>query len=145
MKVEIKIQPELREPYAVIYTGALTDEVQAWAARMEAGEGRVVAVSEGERIVILERDEIYMVRVEDEKTAVYTAKHRYLCGKRLYELEASLGETFMRISKSTLVNLKKIDYVEPSFGGALCLILKNGGKDYISRRYLKEFKGYLGI
>ncbi|HHT54760.1 MAG TPA: LytTR family transcriptional regulator, partial [Clostridiales bacterium] len=43
---------------------------------------------------------------------------------------------FIRISKSVLVNLKYLDCVEPSFGGIMLLVLKNGCKDYISRKYL---------
>ena len=31
------------------------------------------------------------------------------------------------------------------FGGIMLLVLKNGCKDYISRKYLPAFKKYLGI
>ena len=51
----------------------------------------------------------------------------------------------MKISKTTLVNLQYIDGVEASFGGTMLLILKNGCKDYVSRKYLPSFKEYLGL
>ena len=60
-------------------------------------------------------------------------------------MEKLLGSGFMRISKSTLINLKQINSVEPSFHGTMLVILKNGNKDYISRKYLPAFKKYLGI
>lgn len=49
----------------------------------------------------------------------------------------------MRVSKSVLVNLQYLDCVEPSFGGIMLLVLKNGCKDYISRKYLPAFKNIL--
>ena len=86
-----------------------------------------------------------MVRVENEKTLVYTKDGQYACGKRLYELETALGGGFLRINKSTLVNLEQLDYVEPTLGGLMLLVLKNGCRDHISRKYLPAFKRYLGL
>ena len=51
----------------------------------------------------------------------------------------------MQISKSTLVNLSYLDRIEPGFGGTVLLKLRNGSKDYVSRKYLPEFKRYLGL
>ena len=65
--------------------------------------------------------------------------------KRLYELEQQLGYAMIRISKTTLVNIRFIDYVELSFGGALLLKLKNKEQDYVSRKYLPAFKKAIGI
>ena len=90
-------------------------------------------------------EELYMVRVENEKTLVYTRDERYASGKRLYELETALGGDFLRINKSTLVNLRQLDYVEPTLGGLMLLVLKNGCRDHISRKYLPAFKQYLGL
>ncbi len=79
------------------------------------------------------------------KVEIRISEKRYISGKRLYSYEEQLGGGFMRISKSTLVNLSFIDSVEPSFNGMMHLRLKNGCKDYISRKYLPAFKKYLGI
>ena len=70
---------------------------------------------------------------------------KYRSRKRLYELEKQLGKQFMQISKSTLVNLSYLDSIEAGFNGTLLLKLKNGCKDYVSRKYLPEFKKYLGL
>ena len=51
----------------------------------------------------------------------------------------------MRISKGTLANLSCIDHVEPTLGGLMLLVLKNGCKECISRKYLPAFKKYLGL
>lgn len=145
MKVEIKVQAEIKEPYAVIYTGEVSEDVRRVAAMIEAHSCGVVSAMENERIMVLHANEIYMVRVENEKTALYTRTKRFESGKRLYELEAILGNGFMRISKATLVNLDYLECVEPTLGGLMLLVLKNGCKEYISRKYLPAFKKYLGL
>lgn len=145
MKVEVRISAEIKEPYIVIYTNELTTEVNQIAALIDNATESIITVSDNERIVILRPDEIYMVRVENEKLIVYCKAKKYSYGKRLYELENLLGGNFMRISRSVLVNLRYLDCVEPSVGGMMLLVLKNGCKDYISRKYLPAFKKYLGL
>ena len=86
-----------------------------------------------------------MVRVEDGDTIIYGEKNKYRSRKRLYEIGQQLGKQFMQISKTTLINLSYMDSIEPGFSGTLLLKLKNGCKDYVSRKYLPEFKKYLGL
>ena len=76
---------------------------------------------------------------------VYGKVDSYICMKRLYEAEEILGRGFLRISKSAIVNLRYLDSVEPSMSGMMLLKLKNGMKDYVSRKYLPSLKNYLGI
>jgi DNA-binding LytR/AlgR family response regulator len=144
LKIEIKISSDIKEPYAVIYSDVMTDEIRTIASALDSSGG-IITVTENERILVLRPKEIFMVRVENEKTIIYCQTKSYLSGKRLYELEAQLGKEFMRISKSALINLKEISYIEPSFNGMMLLILKNGCKEYISRKYISDFKKYLGL
>ena len=127
MKVSVDISAEYKEPYAVIYTDKVTDEIQRMLD------------------IVLQPKEIYMVRVEDGVTIIYGEKQKYRSRKRLYEIGQQLGKQFMQISKSTLINLFYMDSIEPGFSGTLLLKLKNGCKDYVSRTYLPEFKKYLGL
>lgn len=146
MKVEIKVSAEAKEPYAVIYTDEVTAYVRQIAEMLEsAAASKMVTVADNERIMVLRPEELYMIRIENEKTVVYTKTRRYISGKRLYEFEALVGNGFMRISRSTVVNLNELECVEPTFGGLMLLRLKNGCKDYISRKYLPVFKKYLGL
>lgn len=144
MRVEIKIQPELSETYAVIHARSLTEEVKQTAEMIEA-RGSMLTVREEDKIVILDKEEVYMVRAENKGVIIYGEKKKHDTAKKLYELQNILGENFMRISKSTIVNLKKIACVEPSFHGMMYVVLKNGNKDYITRTYMAQFKQYLGL
>ena len=144
MKVEIKIEKDITTAYAVIHTNELTTEISEAVQYLEKQNRFITAENKG-NISILNPGEVYMVRVENEKTIIYTEKEKYYSTKRLYQIEEMLGAGFMKISKSSVINLKKIDFVEPSFGGMMGIVLKNGCKDYISRRCLPDFKKYLGL
>jgi len=145
VKVNIDISAEYKEPYAVIHTDKVTDEIQRMIDVFSNSETPVTALQNEEDIVVLQPKEIYMVRVEDGDTIIYGARQKYRSRKRLYELAQQLGKQFMQISKTTLVNLSYMDSIEPGFSGTLLLKLKNGDKDYVSRKYLPEFKKYLGL
>lgn len=144
LKVNIEIAPQYKEPYAVIYASMVTEEVQHVINLLHEKDSPITARLE-DKIVILQPSEVYMVRIENGDTVIYSESHRYYSRKRLYELADQLGNQFMQISKSTLVNLAYLENVEAGFSGTLLLKLKNGCKDYVSRKYLPEFKKYLGI
>ena len=145
MKVSIDISAEYKEPFAVIHTDKVTPEIQRVIDVLGTSETPVTAFQNEEDIVVLQPKDIYMIRVEDGDTMIYGAKQQYRSRKRLYELAEQLGKQFMQISKTTLVNPSYMDSIEPGFSGTLLLKLKNGSKDYVSRKYLPEFKKYLGL
>ena len=144
MKVELQISADIDEPDIVIHTSKITPEINQLMELFQSS-GNVITVTDNDQLIVLEPSEIYMLRMEDERLNVYCQQKKYVSGKRLYEMERLLGNGFMRISKSTLINLKQISRVESSFHGTMLVILKNGNKDYISRKYLPAFKHYLGI
>ncbi len=145
MKVRVDISPEYKEPFAVICTDAVTDEIQRMIDVFGQSETPITALRNEEDIIVLQPSDIYMVRVENGDTVVYCKDDTYRSRKRLYELAAQLGKSFMQISKTTLINLSYMDRIEPGFSGTLLLFMKNGCKDYVSRTYLREFKKYLGL
>ena len=144
MKVEIKLIEGLEESYAVIYTELIDEEIQNIVSIIDNSTGVVTAFN-NERIIVLKESDIYVIRVEDKKTMIYCKDKQYISKKRLCELEKTLKSSSMKISKTTLINLKYIEGIEAAFGGMMLLIMKNGVKDYVSRRYLPDLKKYLGI
>ncbi len=145
MKVSVDISAEYKEPCAVIHTDQMTDEIQRVIDLLGTSETPVTALQNEGDLIVLQPKDIYMVRVENGDTIIYGEKNRYRSRKRLYEISRQLGNRFMQISKTTLINLSCMDSIEPGFSGTLLLKLKNGSKDYVSRKYLPEFKKYLGL
>ena len=144
MQVKIEVSPEHTSPRAVIYTDRITPEIQRALDILQAKDAPVLA-DRGGRTFLLSGQDIYMVRVVDRETRLYTEREEYSTRKRLYELLDQLGGGFMQISKSCIVNLSYAESVEAGLGGSLLLKMKNGLSDYVSRKYLPGLKDYLGI
>jgi DNA-binding LytR/AlgR family response regulator len=51
----------------------------------------------------------------------------------------------MRISKSVIVNIKKIEYLAPAFNKKLIFKLESGKEEYSSRTYYTKIKEKLGV
>ena len=144
MKVNVELSAGYKTPYAVIYTDQVTEEIQRIIEILGTSDTPITAQHQ-DKILILQPKEIYIVRVEGGETVLYGSTETYYSRKRLYELGLQLGKQFMQISKTTLINLSYLDCIEAGFKGTMLLKLKNGCKDYVSRKYLPEFKQYLGL
>ena len=146
MKVNLFVSRDIEEPHADIHTNELTDNVTKAISILESDESNdMIAVKNGSDIAFLEFDEIFMFRVEDKQVKVFTQDREYLIKKPLYQIEEKLGGDFVRISKTTIINLRKIERVAPSLRGMMFIELKNGLKDNISRKYLPDFKNALDL
>ena len=146
MKVNLFVSKDIEEPHADIHTNELTDNVTKAISILESDESNeMLAVRKGSDIALLELSDVYMLRVEEKQVKVYVENSEYLIKKPLYQLEETLNSDFVRISKTTIVNLKKIERVAPSLKGMMFIELKNGLKDNISRKYLPDFKNALDL
>ena len=146
MKVNLFVSRDIEEPHADIHTNELTDNITKAMSILESDDANdLLAVKKGSDIALLEFSDVFMFRVEDKQVKVYTENNEYLIKKPLYQLEETLNSDFVRISKTTIVNLKKIERVAPSLKGMMFIQLKNGLKDNISRKYLPEFKQALDL
>ena len=151
MKVDLFISRDIEEPYAEIHSDSLTPNIQKAMDLLENDEiiddenNSILAAKKGQDIVLLDFEDIFMIRVEDKQTKVFTEDQDYLVKKPLYQIEENLDSNFVRVSKATIVNLKKIKRVAPSLKGMMFIELKNGLKDNISRKYLADFKNALDL
>ena len=82
----------------------------------------------------------------DRDVFAYKASDVYRIRKTLYELEDDLREKFfVRISKSTIVNIKAIKTIAPEDFRRIKLLLKNGEYLVVSRSYANDFKSAIGM
>ena len=63
MKVSVDISAEYKEPYAVIHTDKITEEIQRMIDIFGTSETPVTALQNEEDLIVLRPKEIYMVRV----------------------------------------------------------------------------------
>lgn len=108
-------------------------------------EPTVIFGYDGADTVPLSEGEIYVFFLEDSKLYAKTEDKKYRLKMRLYEVEGIIGEGFVKINQSCIVRIDKIKKFEAAFSGALSVILKNGYRDYISRRQVSAVKRAVGI
>lgn len=147
MRIDMNISKNIKESYAVIHAAELTPEIAELAREISQFQGNkcMIIGNLDERMVVIEPETIVLIRVEREKVYIVTVENTYRIGKRLYELLEILGKDFMQVSKSAAINLKYLESVEPSFNGVMLLHMKNGEKEYISRKFVPQLKKYLGL
>ena len=121
-----------------------TDDIKAAMEILEGGVRKTPLLKDG-KTVLLEISFIYYIESVDKRTFVYTKENCYESKLRLYELEESLGSYFLRISKSMIVNLKKIKSVKSDLSGRMEASMLNGEKIVISRSYVKDIKRRLDL
>lgn len=95
---------------------------------------------------VLKIEDIYYFESVDEQTFAYTQDDVYSCQKKLYEVESVLSDTsFIRISKSCILNIDYLESVRALLNGKLEGTLSNNEKVIINRHYVPEFKKKFGL
>jgi len=118
---------------------ALTDEIEALVLKY-AGTDRIPAYTEDD-MKLLAFSDIECVTVLEGKTyAIDSKSRRYRLKMRLYELEALLPSSFIRINKSTLANENRLDRFAVTYAGSVDAVFKCGYTEYVSRRCFAQIK-----
>jgi two-component system LytT family response regulator len=97
----------------------------------------LIAVKSGDQYRFLEVQDIDWIEADGNYARVHVQKQQRLLHKTLTEMEERLLDParFVRIHRSTIVNLSRIATVEPLFHGELSVVLKDGARLVCSRRF----------
>ena len=118
----------------------ITEEVREIVAFVKTRQGQLTGVQEGKQYEVPVTDILYIETV-DNKVFLYTKKQVYETKQKLYELEEILREKyFLRVSKSLLLNLMKVQSIKPALNGRFMAVLQSGEEIIISRKYVPELK-----
>ena len=146
MRIEIKIEEGCDEPKIVVVTKRVTDEINEIVKKLSEEQSQVIAGFRGEQVIVLEPNQIVRIYASNGKVYAEAENGTYFLRLRLYEMEQRLEkQSFVRISNSEIINLKKVEGFDLSFAGTICVSLSNGTVTYVSRRYVAKIKQLLGI
>lgn len=146
MKVEIKCNPDILETTVIIITNKVDQEVLSLQEKIMNSSPSVLFGFYEDRLEIIELDEIIRAYAYDGKVFIITETKEYVIRLSLYEVEDRLDKgKFVRISRSDIINLKKVKNFDLSFVGTISVEMVNGDIVYVSRRNLKRIKELLGI
>lgn len=143
MKYSIIIGKE-REEEVIIFAHERSELVERLEMILQESPEGLLGYGEGE-IVRIDPQKTACFTVENGHTYAVTENRKYRMKHRLYQLEESLGNDFVKINQSCIVNVKMIESFKTSIGGSLMVILRGGHRDYVSRRQLKAVKERIGF
>lgn len=142
MKVKIEIEEGLIEDEVVIRCGRLNDGIislQNYISKQNNGK-QCLALCDGETDYYIPIEEIYFFETEGREVRAHTAEKIFVCAYKLYELEELLPGSFMRISKSSIVNMEYVYSVTRNLTASSVVEFMGSKKRVlVSRAYYKAF------
>ena len=105
------------------------------AARTQTRSSERLLVPQGEQLQLIDAASVHWLEADDNYVHVHTAAARYLVRRTLGDLLEQLGERFVRIHKSTAVNLAEVASLAPLFKGDHEVRLRSGATLRLSRRF----------
>ena len=143
MKVVVEIAPDLIDGEIIIKVrdhSANTQLIQQIMA---------LANQKSETLVAYKRDTEYFLDIknilffesDNSFLQVHTKDDTFISKYKLYQLEEILPSNFIRISKSTILNIQWVNSIERNLTSASLVALKDTYKTvYVSRSYYKDLK-----
>ncbi|MCR5311332.1 MAG: LytTR family transcriptional regulator [Lachnospiraceae bacterium] len=148
MKVRIEIEPNT-EDYEVTIKCAEIDEGVTKIRKLLAegfSSGCQISFVKGDKEFFLPMTDILFFETEGGQIWAHTPTEAFEVKNKLYELEDMLPGFFMRISKSAILNVKKVYSITRNLTGASKIEFQGTPKIvFCSRNYYKELKDKLTL
>lgn len=104
-----------------------------------------LAIKASGRIFFLRTQEIDYIESEGNYVRVHAGKESHLIREAMSVLETQLDpKKFLRIHRCTIVNVDRIQELQPWFHGEYRVILRNGVQLTLSRSYREKLREFLG-
>lgn len=143
MRTELLRVKEKKDEKVTIECVAVTSEVREILLYVQSKGHEITGMLDG-TYTQLKLSDIFYFEALDEHVFAYTSDKVYEIKNRLYEVEERYQEIyFLRISKSIVVNLRKIQTITPALNARYVAHLKNEEQLIISRQYVKQLKEVL--
>jgi two-component system, LytTR family, response regulator len=119
---------------------ALLEELRAKQSHLER-----MVIKAGGRAFFLKTEEIDWVEAEGKYVRLHVGKESYLVREAISQIESQLDpKRFLRIHRSTIVNLDRVRELQPWFHNDYRVILRDGTELMLSRSCRKRLGELLG-
>lgn len=145
MKINLEVDEQLMDTEIIIRTNEVNEQINHLIkviSEQFKDLPQIAFYRDGVRYFI-GLDKILFFETVDRKVCAHTADNTYTVSLKLYELEENLPLTFVRSSKSAIVNLKQIFSVDHSLRRNLVTFRNSHKQLYVSRGYYQTFKKQL--
>lgn len=142
MKVNINIIEKLKEESCTFYVHKVTSFILDMVSTLENSSDDYLIVNsihknEQEKISC---STIYYLEYLERKVFIYTKENIFEIKSPLYKLQYTLPDNFIRISKTTIVNIHFLNKFSAKTSGNLEALLSNGENLIVSRKYVSSLK-----
>ena len=104
-----------------------------------------LAVKSGGKVLFLRLEDIDWIEAADNYVSLHSGKESHLHRETLSALENQLpAGKFLRISRSTIVQVDRIKELHPLFHGEYTVVLRNGARLTLSRSYRDKLHQLMG-
>lgn len=146
MKIQIEIDEELQEEQIIIRCSSLTDKVkkiQHALSDIENTSAKLI-LYKNEVEYYIDLGEILFFETGIKGIEAHTSKDIFHAKAKLYELETILPSSFMRISKSAILNTDKVYAISRNITSSSIVEFQDTHKQvFVSRNYYKPLKNKL--
>ena len=145
MQIKSEINKKYNELEIHVCKDELTDEVKTVVRQLHSFfDTELSGVDEVGNRCMISPAQVISFYAEGQRVIAMDESKRYTVTKKLYEIEEEYEKLcFVRISKSEIVNYKKIKSLDMSLTGTIKVIMKNGYETYSSRRNVSKLKELL--
>lgn len=99
-----------------------------------------------DRILLLPTGDVDWIEAEGKYVRLHASSASHLVRESIGDLESRLDtRKFLRIHRQTIVNVKRIQEMHRGFGGGLFVLLRDGTKLSMSRRYRSRIREITGL
>lgn len=146
MKVTIEYNNNLSEDEMIIQANPQIQDLSAITNIIEQRYSTsIFRGKKNEQTYFIRQPDIVCFRIENKVLYFYTAIEKYSLNSRLYSVKKQLTANFLQISKSEIINVDYISYLQLNRNGTIEIKFKNNDFTYSSRRYLKIIKEALKL
>jgi two-component system, LytTR family, response regulator len=101
-------------------------------------------LSDRGRVIVLTLKDIEFIQAAARHVKIYADGRCHVCSQSLTDIERRLSEaSFVRIHRSTVINVQHLAELHPSFHGDYEVVLKRGTRLTLSRRYRERLTPFL--
>lgn len=143
MKIRIEVDNQIKENEVIIKCNELSEEIENIQIMLEdmIYLKKHITFYKGGSEYNIYLKEILFFNTEENGICAHTIDNIYNVKYKLYELEELLPGCFIRVSKSTILNVNHIYSITHSLSSSSKVEFKNTHKQvYVSRYYYKPLK-----
>ncbi len=145
MKIEIDINEEYSDVSVQIKAPRISQDIEKMISMMRMINMQL-AVKRNDETYLLDTDRILYIESVERNTFVYTEDALYESDLKLYEIEQELlKQNFIRISKQSIINLRKIKSLKADVNRKIRVTLINDEQVLVSRMYANELRKRIGV